>query len=58
MKPINPKDYDSHNIYKDEDVEINILVKKSFFERHFWKLFIAFNILMILYKVAIGDFNF
>ena len=47
---LTPRGFDSYNVYKDEKTEFNLLVKKSFLDKHFYKLLFSGIFILWLFK--------
>ena len=47
---LTPRGYDSYNLYKDENTEINHLVKRTFWDKYFYKILVLVFVIGILLK--------
>jgi hypothetical protein len=56
---LTPKSYKSYKVDRlsDKKTEVNILVKKSWFERYFKIIVLLLFIVITIYKIYVGDFS-
>jgi hypothetical protein len=47
---LTPRGYDSYNLYKDEKTELNVLFKKTFLDKHFYKILFIGVLIVLLCK--------
>lgn len=58
MKNKNYKTYHIISIRKKNggEIRINFLMKKTFFEKHYWKIIGVLFLVLTIYKIYVGDF--